>query len=253
MKQRLKITMHGMTDVGRNRAHNEDAIAWDAKSGLALLADGMGGHQAGEVASSLAVDLVKASLADILAPTSMAADGVDYRLAVLDAVTKANQEIFTQSQQRLECAGMGTTLVLGLFLGQRVICAHVGDSRAYRLRKGELLQLTSDHSLVQEMIDTGYLNETEGRLSNRRNIITRALGIAADVAVDIGEHEVHMGDVYLLCSDGLTDLVPDNEIRDCLMHNTADPVRAVQQLVALANVKGGRDNISVILCAVHQA
>lgn len=249
----LKLVIYGVTDVGRNREHNEDAIAWDMKSGLALLADGMGGHNAGEVASALAVDSVKTSLASIVSPEIVASGIVNFGDALRDAVDFANQEIHEQSQERPECAGMGTTMAVALFVNHQIILAHVGDSRIYRFRGNALEQITSDHSLVQEMIDNGYLSEEEAQLSTSRNLITRALGIGEQVDIDICEDSTEIGDIYLLCSDGLSDMVPDVEIMQVLLHNTDDVETAAQILVDLANEKGGADNISVILAAMYKA
>lgn len=211
-----------MTDVGRNRDHNEDAIAWDMKMGLALLADGMGGHNAGEVASALAVDSVRTSLAEVLTPEIVASGIVDFSEALRDAVDYANREIHEQSTERPECSGMGTTMAVALFVNHNVILAHVGDSRVYRFRGNELIQITSDHSLVQEMIDNGYLSEEEAQLSTNRNLITRALGIGEEVEIDICEKSTAIGDIYLLCSDGLTDMISDQEIMKALMEHSGD-------------------------------
>ena len=248
----LKIVINGMTDVGQNREHNEDAISWDTRLGLALLADGMGGHNAGEVASILAVDSIKTSLADVVTPEIVASGVVDYQEAVVDSISFANREINEQSLENPEYAGMGTTLVLVLFLNHSVIYAHVGDSRIYRLRKSKFKRLTSDHSLVQEMIDNGYLSDEEAQESTSRNLITRALGISEEVDVDVAEQDTEIGDIYLLCSDGLTDLVSDQEITDVLMKNRDDLELASTMLVDLANNKGGIDNISVVLAAVYK-
>ena len=251
--QGLKIVIHGITDVGQSREHNEDAISWDTRLGLALLADGMGGHNAGEVASILAVDSIKTSLADVVTPEIVASGVVDYKEAVVDAVSFANREINEQSLENPEYAGMGTTLVLVLFLNNGVIYAHVGDSRIYRFRNSKLQRLTSDHSLVQEMIDNGYLSHEEAKESTSRNLITRALGISEEVDVDIANETTEIGDVYLLCSDGLTDLVSDQEISDVIKNNRDDLEMVSRTLVDLANQKGGNDNISVVLAAIYKA
>ena len=249
----LKIVIHGITDVGQSREHNEDAISWDTRLGLALLADGMGGHNAGEVASILAVDSVKTSLADVVTPEIVASGVVDYKDAVVDAIGFANREINEQSLENPEYAGMGTTLVLVLFLNHKLIYAHVGDSRIYRLRGNELKRLTSDHSLVQEMIDNGYLTHEEAQESTSRNLITRALGISEEVEVDIADDDTEIGDIYLLCSDGLTDLVTDQEILNAITQSRDDLEMISSTLVDMANGKGGTDNISVVLAAVYKA
>ena len=248
----LKAAIHGMTDVGLARDHNEDSILWDNDMGLALLADGMGGHNAGEVASAMAVDQVRAALRERLLGRQSGDECEECESAVFNAVTFANQQIFDHSQQHLECAGMGTTMALALLQGDNLTLAHVGDSRIYRLRGGALQQITSDHSLVQELVDNGYLSQEEARLSVSKNLITRALGIGAEVEVEVSKQPVEVGDLYLLCSDGLTDLVADEEIQAILKKDDAlDDI--ARGLVSLANERGGSDNISVILMHLHQA
>ena len=249
----LKLLVHGVTDVGLIREHNEDCIDWDIDRGLFLLADGMGGHNAGEVASDLAIQSVKRAMYDLLAPEVVESEVVDFNNAMYDAIVFANQEIYEQSQERPECAGMGTTLVVALVQSNKAIIANVGDSRMYYLRNGELKQITTDHSLVQEMVDGGFLTEDEAQKSVSRNLITRALGIADDVDVDIHEHELSVGDVFLMCSDGLTDLVTDDEISTILNENMGDLDMAAQKLVNSANDKGGKDNTSVIIVAAKKA
>ncbi|UCE90417.1 MAG: serine/threonine-protein phosphatase, partial [Pseudomonadota bacterium] len=162
-------------------------------------------------------------------------------------------QIFDQALEKPECAGMGTTLALALFQDNSVVFAHVGDSRIYRLRGGELTQITSDHSLVQELVDNGYLSEEEARLSVSRNLITRALGIAENVEADVRQDETETGDLYLLCSDGLSDLVNDDDLKDILEARRMDMESAAKAMVDLANQKGGTDNISVILVSIEEA
>ncbi len=249
----VKLTINGISDVGRVREGNEDSIAWDARLGLIMLADGMGGHNAGEVASALAVETIKSALQDVLAPEIQAADIIDYHDAVREAVTFANQEILEQAQMKPECAGMGTTLVMGLFRSNTVILAHVGDSRIYRYRHGGLEQMTSDHSLVQEMVDNGYLSQEEAQQSASKNLITRALGIAQEVEVDVREIPVQRDDIFLMCSDGLSDLVNDQDIGNVISEAIPNTQLAAQELVNLANQRGGTDNISVILVSMIEA
>lgn len=243
----LKLAISGKTDVGRLREHNEDSIAWDADLGLVLLADGMGGHNAGEVASALAVDTVLGVLRTAL---PAAENTVDRSALLRDAVEDANSAIFNQSREKPECAGMGTTLVGALFSDSSMILAHVGDSRIYRLRDNELAQITTDHSLLEELVQNGYLTKEEAELSVNKNLITRALGIEADVDADIDEQGVMADDIYLLCSDGLSDLVNDEDIASILKDRSRDLDTAAASLVFAANAKGGTDNISVILVHV---
>ncbi len=253
-----KLIIQGLSDVGLVRGHNEDKIAWDENLGLVLLADGMGGHNAGEVASELAVNRIIDSLRGVL--ISDIEKVVDRCAAVHEAIQHANNEIVQVAQERSECAGMGTTIVLSLFYNDSVIFAHVGDSRIYRYRNDELTQITTDHSLVQEMVDNGYISEQEALTSASRNLITRALGIADTVEVDVIESDCRIDDLYLLCSDGLTDLVTDEEIAVIFeQHDHGDGYSAstlesiATSLVSSANEKGGKDNISTVLVTKMEA
>ncbi len=248
-----KLVIYGSTDVGQVRDHNEDFIAWEPQLGLVLLADGMGGHNAGEIASELAVNCIKEALQDVLQPDMLASNVINFADALREAVIYANDEIIRMANERLECAGMGTTIVVQLYHGNRVIMAGVGDSRIYRLRNNELTQITTDHSLIQEMLDNGFITEEEAQISASRNLITRALGIADTVEVDVIEEEVQNGDTYLLCSDGLTDLVVDSEILQILLLYKEDLQSACRELIAFANEKGGKDNISIVLVNLQEA
>jgi len=249
----LKLVVYGVTDVGLNREHNEDCISWDIDLGLVLLADGMGGHNAGEIASEMAITAIHDALLDVLSPEMLEAGVINCDDAVREAVVYANEEIHEQANARVECAGMGTTLCLTLFYDDKVTYAHVGDSRIYRFRNTELKQVTQDHSLVQEMVDNGYLSEEEALISTSRNLITRALGIAPDVEVDVGTELLEDDDVYLLCSDGLSDLVSDEDIARVLNEGHGNLSESAQNLVDLANERGGTDNVSVVLVAMHEA
>lgn len=249
----LKLAVYGVTDVGLNREHNEDCISWDTELGLVLLADGMGGHNAGEVASEMAVTAIHDALLDVLSPEMKATGVIACDDAVREAVIYANEEIHEQANTRPDCAGMGTTLVLTLFHEDRVTYSHVGDSRIYRFRNAELKQITQDHSLVQEMVDNGYLSQEEALVSTSRNLITRALGIAPEVEVDVTTEAIEDDDIYLLCSDGLSDLVNEADIAKAILVNQSNLENAANELVRLANERGGTDNISVILVAMHEA
>ncbi len=249
----IKIDAFGLTDVGQVREHNEDSIDWDTERGMFILADGMGGHNAGEVASALAIESIKHALYDVLTPEIISSEIVDYNDALYEAITYANTEIFEQALENTEYAGMGTTLVMCLIQNNNVLIANVGDSRMYVNNDNTIKQLTTDHSLVQEMVDNGYLSEEEAYSAVSRNLITRALGISEEVDVDLIEHEIQRGDVFLLCSDGLSDLVLDEEISAILKENIGDLNEAARLLVAAANAKGGKDNISVILMTMRTA
>ena len=237
------------------RAHNEDALFTDPL-GLAVLADGMGGYNAGEVASGIAVKV----LADGMLPTLKRgtplgkvdiASGHTHAAQMLQQyISLANKSIFDAASARPECAGMGTTLVVNVFYESRVCVAHVGDSRCYRLRGDRLEQLTKDHSLLQEQIDSGLITAEQARYSLNKNLVTRALGIEALVPAEISEYRLETGDIYLLCSDGLTDMVEPDSIRTMLVAGRGNLTQAAQQLVDAANQNGGRDNVSVVLVRV---
>lgn len=238
------LQMSGRTDTGRRREHNEDQIAWDVEAGLALLADGMGGHNAGEVASALAISVLQPLLRDL------PSDTLEQEVGMQNAVSDANAEILHKAASEVVFNGMGTTLALAIFRGRSVMVGHVGDSRVYRLRDGRLEQLTSDHSLLQELVTGGFMSAEEARQSVSKNVITRALGIEPGVDVEVHHHEVQGGDRYLLCSDGLSDMVTDNAIAKLLMDYRDNLDAATEALVAEANRCGGKDNISVILVRV---
>lgn len=249
----LKLAVYGLSDVGLSRDHNEDSISWDIELGLIMLADGMGGHNAGEIASELAVTAIRDALLDVLTPEMLDSELIQCDEALREAVVYANEEIHEEANRRIECAGMGTTVVITLFHDDKVTYAHVGDSRIYRLRHGEYKQLTQDHSLVQEMIDNGYLSQEEAMVSSSRNLITRALGISPEVEVDVSTETLDLDDIYLLCSDGLSDLLSEEDMSRILVTQRDHLGDAAQQLVDLANERGGTDNISVILVAMHEA
>ncbi len=255
MSLRGKIQFAEITDTGKVREHNEDAIGSDSDIGLMVLADGMGGYNAGEVASGIAVQTI----------TQLATEGADREsrndvdpstglmrqsIVLRDAVSRANKIIFQTAQSQTHCEGMGTTLVCALFYDNKVSLAHVGDSRAYRLRSNKFEQLTLDHSLLQELVDRGFYSEEEAQRSTNRNYVTRALGVEPTVEVEVREFDVLPDDVFLLCSDGLPDMVEDEDIHLTISTFNASLDVVGQQLVNLANEHGGRDNVSVMLAQV---
>lgn len=246
MDLRQAIEIVGLTDPGRVRSHNEDSIAADATSGFAILADGMGGYNAGEVASGIAVSMLAEGLRSALR-SGMPEEGLGQ--LVKAEIEKTNAAIFQAAQSQPQYAGMGTTLVLALFYDNRITVAHLGDSRLYRYRQEQFEQITRDHSLLQEQIDSGMLSREEARLSHHKNLVTRALGVDPSVDAEIQAHEALPGDVYLLCSDGLNDMVGDEEIRLTLSADTNLEL-AARRLVQIANDNGGRDNVSVILVRI---
>jgi protein phosphatase len=255
MSLRGKIQLAEITDTGKVREHNEDAIGSNADIGLMVLADGMGGYNAGEVASGIAVQTI----------TELASEGADREsrndldpstglmrqsIVLRDAVARANKIIFQTAQSQTHCEGMGTTLVCAMFYDNKVSLAHVGDSRAYRLRGNKFEQLTLDHSLLQELVDRGFYSEEEAQRSTNRNYVTRALGVEPTVEVEVREFDVLPEDVFLLCSDGLPDMVEDEDIHLTISTFNASLDVVGQQLVNLANEHGGRDNVSVMLAQV---
>ena len=257
MTLKRKISISGLTDTGRVRERNEDSIGQDLDRALLVLADGMGGLKAGEVASAMAVEVVMREVLAVLdglkagqhdAETGYALESV----AVGRAVVRANETIFQVAQSQPQCAGMGTTLVVVLFYDNRLTVAHVGDSRLYRLRDGTLEQVTLDHSLVQELVNRGFYTPEEAREATHKNIVTRALGIGEAVEYDIQEEVAVPGDVYLLCSDGLNDMIDDAAIRSILLANRDNLNAAAEALVASANEHGGRYNVSVQLARVDR-
>ena len=251
-----------LTDVGLLRSHNEDAIASDASIGFVILADGMGGYNAGEVASEMAVLSITAEVNEALGSYSAKPAVLDIvdrpflsksilKKLLVDVVATANASIYHASQTYPQCAGMGTTLALGLFTNNQLLVGHIGDSRVYRLRNHQLEQMTEDHSLLQEEIRAGILTLEQAKHCNHKNLVTRALGVGAEVELELNEFKVEVGDIYLLCSDGLSDLVDDALIEATLNHYVSDLTSAADVLVQLANKHGGKDNVSVILAKVN--
>ncbi|MDM8545153.1 Stp1/IreP family PP2C-type Ser/Thr phosphatase [Candidatus Venteria ishoeyi] len=250
----IQIVCH--TDTGQLREHNEDRIVADVgpDCAIAVLADGMGGYQAGEIASEVAVTETMQALQAEQAQVNLVAvdESLGYQHASLllqQAVLKANLAIFQTAQSRTEYRGMGTTIVAALFYAQALSIAHVGDSRLYRLRGQKLECLTNDHSVLQELIDNGLYTQEEARHSPNRNLVTRALGVNMDVEVELTEAQTQAGDRYLLCSDGLNDMLEDIKIQQILCAQT-DLDQAAKQLLEAANNSGGEDNISVILVQI---
>lgn len=237
----LTIEMAGQTDAGQVREHNEDAIAWSGEAGWAVLADGMGGHLAGEVASALAVE----TLGSALASAAAQADGEALLRA---AVAEANHVIYSAAQAEQQRHNMGTTLLALRIDGERAHCVQIGDSRLYRSRGAALELLSHDHSLVQELIDEGFMSRDEAAGSVHRNVITRGLGLEATVEPAMIAIELVPGDLLLLCSDGLSDKLSEPELIRLLNAGPLEP--QLTALVAAANNHGGEDNISAILVRV---
>jgi len=255
MSLKNKLAIAAVTDTGRVREHNEDAISTNADTGMVVLADGMGGYNAGEVASGIAVktvyDLTTEACAREKRHERHADTGLMRQTTVLrDAISRANKIIHQTAHSQEACSGMGTTIVAGMFFDNRVSVAHVGDSRLYRLRKNKLERVTLDHSLLQELVDRGFYSRQEAERSTNKNYVTRALGVDNVVQVEVQELAVEPGDVYLLCSDGLSDMVDDEEIHLTIKTFSASLDKVAEQLVKLSNEHGGKDNISVMLIQV---
>jgi len=250
-----KIRSVGLTDVGRIREHNEDTIGVDADIGLLVLADGMGGYNAGEVASGIAVKTIMSLVKESVEHQDMqAADsetGLSRPSIVLrDAIARANKIIHQTARTQPQCEGMGTTVVACMFSDNKVSIAHVGDSRVYRLRGNRYEQMTLDHSLLQELVDRGFYSQAEAQRATNKNYVTRALGVEPTVDVEIHEYPVNRGDYYLLCSDGLSDMVEDEDVHLTISTFGANLEVIAKQLIQLSNDNGGRDNISIVMAHV---
>jgi protein phosphatase len=248
----VRIVSGGVTDVGRVRTNNEDCFRIITELNLFVLADGMGGEAHGEIASALAVETVVNHCLDaeanpaarVLGATQPSWSANTKRLST--AVHLANKKIYKSAEEHPEQHGMGATLTAAWIDARKLSIAHVGDSRAYLLRGGDLLQLTRDHSLVAEQVRRGMLTVAEAEESEMQSVLLRALGAQPEIEVDADEHTLFPRDVLMLCSDGLTRVVTDPEIAGVLQAET-DPMRGAEELVTLANDRGGPDNISVVI------
>jgi len=238
------------TDPGLARDNNEDALAFDPQTGLCILADGMGGYNAGEIASGMATAFIKSEMSRWLSQAGRNANSKEVKRAMEICVQNANHSIFNAANSNPQYTGMGTTLVVAVFQAGRVMLGHIGDSRCYRVRGDAFEQITKDHSLLQEQIDAGLITPEQALTSANKNLVTRALGVEDAVLLDVTEHRVDAGDVYVMCSDGLSDMVRDKAIAEIMLgHDTLE--QKSKQLISAANANGGRDNISVVL--VHAA
>jgi PPM family protein phosphatase len=253
---RVQIAYGAQTDVGLRRAHNEDSLCADPDLGLFVVCDGMGGHNAGEVASRLAVQVIQKHLRESRANALQPING-DYDLAfspqtnrLAGAIRLANQAIHEAGRRQPAHAGMGTTVVSAVISGQGLSIAHVGDSRMYLIRTGTIQPLTLDHSVVAEQVRRGLLTEEQAERSPHRHVVTRALGISQDVQVELNEVRLLEGDTLLLCSDGLTGGVKPPEILRAIS-SEQEPQAACERLVTMSNAAGGDDNTTVILITVR--
>jgi protein phosphatase len=236
------------------RSHNEDSVAVADEVGLFVLADGMGGYNAGEVASGMATTLLRTELTKDLQQwrTELLKAGTGRLHKLLQArVGQTNQAIYLASQHQPQYEGMGTTLVLAVLQPGRLTAAHLGDSRCYRLRGDQFTQITKDHSLLQEQLEAGVISEEMAKISRNKSLVTRALGVDPDIQLELHDHEVEPGDIYLMCSDGLSDMVEDKEIQLALTSLSNNLDLAADTLIQMANDAGGRDNVSVVLIKIE--
>ncbi len=255
MSLKDKILITGITDEGLVRDHNEDSIGKDDELGLLVLADGMGGHKGGEVASAIAVDSILQELREALPqiPPGNTDDNTGYSLesmAIEIAIKHANLKIYEAAQNNSKYEGMGTTVVVLLLYDNRITVAHVGDSRLYRMRDKRLEQMTRDHTLLQELVDRGFYTRKEANESLNKNLVTRAVGVNPDVDVDLLEDIALVNDTYLLCSDGLTDMIADDLIEDIQLNYQDNLEKMNRELIKQAKDYGGKDNVSVMLARV---
>lgn len=248
----MKLQSFGITDVGLKRAHNEDSFYRSDELGLYLVADGMGGHAAGEVASGSAIQAILDFLtrqeedANITWPFEYDDEFSTEANSLLNGVRLANQRLCAVQQERPELSGMGTTIAGLRLTGEEAVLAHVGDSRIYRFRNGELVQLTSDHSWVNEQLQKNIITADEAKNHRYKNVITRALGNRFDLDIDVRLEPAQIGDTFVLCSDGLSGMVDDEKLVEVLT-TMPDLREAANKLVAMANEAGGNDNITVVL------
>lgn len=248
----MQYTFVAKTDPGRARGNNEDSVAFDATTRTVVLADGMGGYNAGEIASGMATAFIKSEMGRWLTEAGHAAALREVRRAMEICVENANLSIFNAANANAAYNGMGTTLVVGVFREDKLLLGHIGDSRCYRLRDGQLQQITKDHSLLQEQIDAGLITPEQAAHSTIKNLVTRAVGVDDVVLLEVNEFAVQAGDVYLLCSDGLSDMVDDASIAKIVL-SERDLEQQAGDLIEAANANGGRDNISVILVGVAES
>lgn len=255
MNNSYRIEYAAQTDTGLVREHNEDAIALCPANHLTILADGMGGYNAGEVASQMAISVISDYIRDnfsVFVSQLKPYPAEDLLEIVSSAVHHANNVILTAALSEPSYLGMGTTVVVTLCDHDRIVVAHVGDSRAYRYRHGKFTQITRDHSVVQEQLDAGSIRADSVAVDQLRNLLTRAVGVAYLINVEVNLHQLEAGDIYLLCSDGLSDMLKDQQIEAMLRKDELSLQEICDALVAQANLAGGRDNISVIVFRVNQ-
>lgn len=243
----MKLTAHGLSDVGLKRSNNEDGYLVAEPLGLFIVADGMGGHAAGEVASSLAIETVR----ELLEPRLTSAGSAEELAPLLaEAMEGANRAVRTATEENPAWQGMGTTLTVLLLRAGQALLAHVGDSRLYRWRGQRLEQLSDDHSLVGDQLRRGLISPEEAQTSNLRNLLLQAVGSTPELEVCQRQLAVEGGDVYLLCSDGLTDLLDDRQLA-AILEREPEPAAGCRELIARALAAGGKDNVTAVLIKVE--
>jgi len=255
MQRSAHLEIVNLSDTGRRRPHNEDSTASDASHGFALVADGIGGYKCGEMASALAITTIVRQLYKALGKSKATRVNAkaklrEISLSLQGAIEDANASVYELSHTEPSCRGMGATVVGALFIAGRASIAYVGDSRLYRLRANQLEQLTKDHSVYWDLVDKGICTPEEAAEYPSRHSVTRALGMQQFVEVDLREQPYRPGDIYLLCSDGLSDMVPAQQIQLTMCRHLSDLEQMGNELVALANARGGRDNISSVLVRI---
>jgi PPM family protein phosphatase len=237
----MKLSSFGKSSVGMKRSHNEDAFFRHDESGIYIVADGMGGHKAGEVASTMAVDTIRNYL--------LSQKKINDQ-SLMDAIYVANNLIFKSAAANQQQTGMGTTVVSMLITGAGISLCHVGDSRAYMLRDGKLIKLTEDHTYVNEQFKNGLLTQEQMETHSMKNVLTRSLGFSEQLKVESQKLDLHKQDRYILCTDGLTHMVSDDVIAE--LAGMPDAVHAVSTLIEVANANGGDDNITVLIIDVME-
>ena len=251
-----EVEIAAKTHAGMRRTNNEDAVVVNPDYGFCILADGMGGYNAGEVASRIAASVIGVMMEDGLRSFDWQARleiGSRLRQLMHSAIQRANRQIMQAARGNAQFAGMGTTVVMSLFYQNKLIVGHVGDSRMYRFRDGKLSRMTRDHSLLQEQIDAGLMTETVARALRHRNSLTRAVGVRDELEIDTCGHSTKAGDLYLLCSDGVSDMLTEHQIAWLLATYGARPEQAYDELIKSVNEHGGHDNSSVILVKLDAA
>ncbi len=255
----MKYRFYGKSDVGQKRSHNEDAFLFDEKHGLAVVADGMGGHAAGEIASGIAVEMIYEFIkamdkgGEVTWPFEYNNDFSFEANLLITGINLANDKILKKVEENSKLKGMGTTVVVGLFKGDKVTIAHIGDSRAYYFRDGKLNLITEDHSWVNEQLKKGIISEEQAREHPFKNVVTQALGSGEKLLVDIDEVKVKPGDIFLFCSDGVNSMLSYEKMQDIFREKGADDIEKLgNRLIEEANIAGGDDNITIITVNAYE-